>query len=134
MGSPRLRGSPPILPRISLCGALLAPWATTGAADPAAESQPETVTVEGQYETSATRTLEPILDIPRNVQVVPRQLIDDRAIDDPQEAIQNVSAGMREGSLIGEGEAFTIRGFQQQDIFKDGFRDGEAVGFSLNAT
>jgi iron complex outermembrane recepter protein len=61
-------------------------------------------------------------------------LIEDRAIDDPQEAIQNVSAVMREGSIIGEGEAFTIRGFRQQDIFKDGFRDGQAVGFSLNAT
>ena len=135
MGTLGVRFIPPILLRLSLCGALLAAWATACAADPADESQPEQVIItEGRYAESATRTLEPILDIPRNVQVVPRRLIDDRAIDDPQEAIQNVSAVMRGGSAIGEGEAFTIRGFQQQDIFKDGFRDGEAVGFSLSAT
>jgi iron complex outermembrane receptor protein len=135
MGMLRLRFIPPILPRRSLCGALLAAWATACAADPSDETQPEQVIVtEGRYAQSATRTLESILDIPRNVQVVPRQLIDDRAIDDPQEAIQNVSAVMRGGSALGEGEAFTIRGFHQQDIFKDGFRDGEAISFGLNAT
>ncbi|TMH70565.1 MAG: Plug domain-containing protein [Betaproteobacteria bacterium] len=53
--------------------------------------------------------MEPILDIPRNVQVVPRQLIEERAIDDPQEAMQNVSAMMRGGSIFGEGEVFAIR-------------------------
>lgn len=42
------------------------------------------------------------------------QLIEDRAIDDPQEPIQNLSALMRGGSAIGEGEAFAIRGFRQQ--------------------
>jgi iron complex outermembrane receptor protein len=134
MGTLRLRSVPRILLRLLLAGALVLGRTISSAADPADESRPETVTVVGQYETSATRTLEPILDIPRSVQVVPRQLIEDRAIDDPQEAIQNVSAVMRGGSIFGEGEAFAIRGFRQQDIFKDGFRDGEAVGFSLNAT
>jgi len=135
MGTLRPRSVPPVLLRRTVAGALVVGRAIANAADPNDETQPEQVIVtEGRYAQSATRTLEPILDLPRNVQVVPRQLIEDRAIDDPQEAIQNVSAVMRGGSLIGEGEAFTIRGFQQQDIFKDGFRDGEAVGFSLNAT
>ncbi len=135
MGTLRLHSVPPVLLRRTVAGALVLGRAIANAADPSDETQAEQVIVtEGRYAQSATRTLEPILDLPRNVQVVPRQLIDDRAIDDPQEAIQNVSAVMRGGSLIGEGEAFTIRGFQQQDIFKDGFRDGEAVGFSLNAT
>jgi hypothetical protein len=66
MGTLRPRSVPRILLRLSLAGAL------------ADKSQPETITVEGQYETSATKTLEPILDIPRNVQVVPGQLIEDR--------------------------------------------------------
>jgi hypothetical protein len=44
----------------------------------------------------------------------------DRDIDDPQEALQRVSAVTGEGSTFGEGEAFNIRGFPQQDIFKDG--------------
>jgi len=43
------------------------------------KAQPEQVLVtEGRYAQSATRTLEPILDIPRNAHVVPRQLVEDR--------------------------------------------------------
>jgi iron complex outermembrane recepter protein len=135
MGTLHRRSVPRILLRLPLAGAFVLGRTIANAADPTDETQPEQVIVtEGRYAESATRTLEPILDVPRNVQVVPRQLIEDRAIDDPQDAIQNVSAVMRGGSAIGEGEAFAIRGFRQQDIFKDGFRDGEAVGFSLNAT
>ena len=135
MGTLRLRFVPPVLLRRTVAGALVLGRAIANAADPTDETQPEQVIVtEGRYAQSATRTLEPILDIPRNVQVVPRQLIEDRAIDDPQEAIQNVSAVTREGSTFGEGETFQIRGFQQQDIFKDGFRDGETIVFGLNAT
>jgi outer membrane receptor for monomeric catechols len=78
------------------------------------------VIVEGRYTQSATRILEPILDTPRNVHVVTQQLMQDRDIDDPQEALQKVSAVTGEGSTFGEGEAFNIRGFPQQDIFKDG--------------
>jgi hypothetical protein len=44
----------------------------------------------------------------------PHQLIEDRAFNDPQDGIQNVSAVMRGGSIFGEGEAFAIRGFRQQ--------------------
>jgi len=112
MGTLRLHSVPPVLLRRTVAGALVLGRAIANAADPTDETQPEQVIVtEGRYAESATRTLEPILDIPRNVQVVPRQLIDDRAIDDPQEVIQNVSAVMRGGSIFGEGEAFAIRAF-----------------------
>jgi outer membrane receptor protein involved in Fe transport len=110
MGTLRLRSAPRVLLRRTVAGALVLGRAIANAADPTDETQPEQVIVtEGRYAQSATRTLEPVLDIPRNVQVVPRQLIEDRAIDDPQDAIQNVSAVMRGGSPVGEGEAFTIR-------------------------
>jgi hypothetical protein len=78
MGTLRPRSVPRILLRLSLAGALVLGHTISNAADPADKSEPETIAVEGQYETSATRTLEPILDIPRNVQVVPGQLIEDR--------------------------------------------------------
>jgi hypothetical protein len=43
------------------------------------KTQPEQVLVtEDRYAQSATRTLEPFLDIPRNAQVVLRQLVEDR--------------------------------------------------------
>jgi iron complex outermembrane receptor protein len=106
MGTRRRRSVPPVLLRRTVAGALVLGRAIANAADPTDETQPEQVLItEGRYAQSATRTLEPILDIPRNVQVVPHQVIEDRALDDPLEAIQNVSAVMREGSVLGEGEA-----------------------------
>ncbi|MGQ0593352.1 MAG: TonB-dependent siderophore receptor [Gammaproteobacteria bacterium] len=90
------------------------------------------ITVEGQatgdagyasgVASSATRLPAPILDTDRSVQVVNEQLMKDRAILDPQEAIQNVSGVQRGFSRTGVGEAYTIRGFAQQALFKDGFR------------
>lgn len=49
--------------------------------------------------TSATRLPAPILDTPRSVGVVTRQLIEDRAIVDPREAVQNVSGVQRTADL-----------------------------------
>jgi iron complex outermembrane receptor protein len=77
---------------------------------------------------AATRLPAPVLDTDRSVQVVTPQLIEDRAILDPQEAAQNVSGVQRGGSRTGTGEVFFIRGFQQSGLFKDGFRAGEASG------
>ncbi len=94
------------------------------------------ITVEGQatsdagyasgVASSATRLPAPILDTDRSVQVVNEQLMEDRAILDPQEAIQNVSGVQRGFTRTGVGEAYTIRGFAQQALFKDGFRVGVA--------
>jgi iron complex outermembrane receptor protein len=84
--------------------------------------------------TSATRLAEPILDTARSVQVVTRQLIEDRKINDPQEAAQNVSGVQRGASFTGPGENFVIRGFVQQDVIKDGFRAGTASNSGLSAT
>jgi hypothetical protein len=79
MGTLRLRSIPRVLLRRTIAGALELGRSTANAADPIDATQPEQVIVtEGRYAQSATRTLEPILDIPRNVQVVPGQLIEDR--------------------------------------------------------
>jgi len=72
MATLRLRSVPPVLLRLSVAGALVLGHGIANAADPSDEAQPEQVLVtEGWYAQSATRTLEPILDIPCNVQVVP---------------------------------------------------------------
>ena len=75
---------------------------------------------------TATRLPETILDTPRAVNVVPQSVIEDRAILDPQEAIQNVSGVQRGLSRTGSGETYTVRGFKQQALFKDGFRAGQS--------
>jgi len=71
MGTLRLRSAPPVLLRRTVAGALVLGRAIANAADPTDETQPEQMIVtEGRYAQSATRTLEPILDIRHNVQVL----------------------------------------------------------------
>jgi len=106
---------------------------------PVVTTLPEIVVNGGEMEhsyttdvaTSATRLPEPILDTPRSVEVVTPQVIKDRKITDPQEAVQNVSGVQRGGSRTGAGETYIIRGFQQQSLIKDGFRAGELSGSAL---
>ncbi len=84
--------------------------------------------------TTGTRLPARILDTDRSVSVVNRQTIEDRQIDDPQEAVQQVAGAVRAGSDLGYGEDFLIRGFQQQDLFKDGFRAGQNDSTNNSAT
>lgn len=83
---------------------------------------------------TATRLPARILDTDRSVSVVNRQTIEDRQIIDPQEAVQQVAGAVRAGSDLGYGEDFLIRGFQQQDVFKDGFRAGQNDSTNNSAT
>ena len=88
----------------------------------------ERTAYRAETSTSATRLAAPILDTPRSVQVVTPQVIQDRAIIDPQEAVQNVSGVVRTGSRTGQGETYILRGYQQETLFKDGFRAGTLPG------
>lgn len=94
-----------------------------------------TDTAETNYTTteavSTTRLAEPILDTPRSIQVITQQVIRDRKIVDPQEAVQNVSGVQRGGARSGSGETYIIRGFRQQSLIKDSFRAGELSGSTL---
>ncbi len=114
-------------------------WAQTPSASPTPEESDQVspqIVVTGEAlpsynaedATAATRLPAPILDTDRSVQVVTPQLIQDRQIIDPQEAVQDVSGVQRGGSRTGIGEVFFVRGFQQSGLFKDGFRAGEASG------
>ncbi|OYW71439.1 MAG: hypothetical protein B7Z37_27765 [Verrucomicrobia bacterium 12-59-8] len=79
---------------------------------------------------SATRLGEPILDSARSVQVVTPQLLQDRAIVNPQDAIQTVSGVQRSAYNTGQGESYIVRGFRQQNFLKDGFRSANVAGSS----
>ena len=80
--------------------------------------------------TSVTRMQEPVLESSRSVQVVTPQMMQDRAIVNPQDAIQTVSGVQRSAYNTGTGETYFVRGFRQQNFLKDGFRAGSIAGAS----
>ncbi|MEN3942562.1 TonB-dependent siderophore receptor [Prosthecobacter sp. SYSU 5D2] len=92
-----------------------------------AEAEPKTA-YSAPVTNSASRIPENIMEVPRSVQTVTQQVIQDRAIIDPQEAVQNVSGVQRGGTFTGTGESYRLRGFAQQTYIKDGFRAGTVPG------
>jgi iron complex outermembrane receptor protein len=68
---------------------------------------------------AATKTDAPIRETPVSVQVVPRQVIVDQAVNRLQEALENVS-GVRSNNNDIEGYNFKIRGFRSVYIFRNG--------------
>lgn len=71
---------------------------------------------------TATRTDTPLRDIPQSIQVVPQQVIRDQQVTRLEEALRNVSGVIFRGDVQGRGEEFTIRGFDNVPILRDGFR------------
>ncbi|MGG6269523.1 TonB-dependent siderophore receptor [Leptolyngbya sp. AN03gr2] len=75
---------------------------------------------------TGTRTDTPVRDIPQSIQIVPRQVLQDRGINTVGDALENVSSVVQRdatGSIFGD--LFTIRGFLiQSGITSNVFRDG----------
>jgi iron complex outermembrane recepter protein len=72
--------------------------------------------------TTATRTDTPILDTPQSVQVIPQQVLEDQQITRLDEALRNVSGVTFGGTDLGRNLQFSIRGFDEAPIIRDGFR------------
>ncbi|MEH2250938.1 TonB-dependent siderophore receptor [Nostoc sp.] len=83
---------------------------------------------------SATRTDTPIRDIPQSIQVVPRQVIEDRVITDPDDAVRTVSGVIPSNpSYEGGLSSFSIRGFDSgSNILRNGVRDIDFGSISRN--
>ncbi len=94
----------------------------------AAEHEVEHVHVLGHHQTAsaAARLDAPVLDTPMSISTVSRELIDRQLVNDPQDALNFVSGAVRSASYLGVGETFILRGFEQADLVKDGFRAGTA--------
>lgn len=72
--------------------------------------------------TTATRTDTPLRDIPQSIQVVPKQVIEDQRANRLEDVVRNVS-GVSVGDSFGNTiDRFNIRGFAQETVLKDGFR------------
>ena len=73
---------------------------------------------------SVTRFQTDILDSPQTVQVVPRQVLEDQGVVDLPSAVRNVSGVFVANTSAGTTDNFNIRGFESNNILRDGFRDG----------
>jgi iron complex outermembrane receptor protein len=61
----------------------------------------------------------PNLQLPASVKVVPREALDDQAVTNVKDALENV-AGVRPAQTLGTASFFYIRGFQTGRIFRNG--------------
>ncbi|MEH2067026.1 MAG: TonB-dependent siderophore receptor [Nostoc sp.] len=95
--------------------------------EPAAQQdEPIELVVTGEQDgyraqdaSTATKTDTPLRDIPASVQVIPRQIIEDRAVTQVNQALQNVS-GVNASVYQGVTEQINIRGFDTGSYFKNG--------------
>ena len=96
---------------------------------PTVELAPIIVTGEApayvvQDSTTATRLDTPNRDIPRDIVVIPREVIDDRAVVRADELADNVAGVTASTGYGGLSTAeYFLRGFQSQSTYRDGFRD-----------
>ncbi len=83
---------------------------------------------------SATRTDTPIRDIPQSIQVIPRQVIEDRVITNPDDAVRTVSGVIPSNpSYEGGLSSFSIRGFDSgSNVLRNGVREIDFGSISRN--
>ncbi|MGD1938424.1 MAG: TonB-dependent siderophore receptor [Cyanophyceae cyanobacterium] len=80
---------------------------------------------------TATRTDTPLRDVPQSIQVIPQQVIEDQGITRIGDALRNVSGVTRQRDRSNASDRFTIRGFDQSRLLRNGFRTGSSLGGTL---
>ena len=71
---------------------------------------------------TATRTDTPLRNIPQSIQVIPQQVLEDQQVIRLDEALRNVSGVTFGGTSLGRRLEFSIRGFDEAPILRNGFR------------
>jgi iron complex outermembrane receptor protein len=110
--------------------------------NPDADAPDEEIVVTGEGEgyrvpnaTTATGTDTPIRDIPLSIQIVPRQVIEDRNVTELDNALETVGGFTQAGArgTSGFGPNFLIRGFNvSESIFRDGITYFSLAPLSTN--
>ncbi|MGV2831146.1 TonB-dependent siderophore receptor [Myxosarcina sp. GI1(2024)] len=72
--------------------------------------------------TSATRINTSRLNTPQSIQVVPQEVLEDQQVIRLDEALRNVSGVTFGGTDLGRNLQFSIRGFDEAPILRNGFR------------
>jgi iron complex outermembrane receptor protein len=70
---------------------------------------------------TATKTDTPIMNMPQSIQVMPRAVMEDQKTARITDALENVS-GVRAQPSLGFGNMFIIRGFHNDNIYRNGLR------------
>ena len=70
---------------------------------------------------AATRTDTPLRDVPQSIQVIPRQVIEDQQATGLEEVLENAAGVTFLGNDDGRGFNFSIRGFDNAPVLRDGF-------------
>ena len=111
------------------------PASETPQEEPAAQQdEPIELVVTGEQDgynvpnaTTATKTDTPLRDIPQSIQVVPREVLEDRNVRTLNESVETVSGVSNSGDLNGAtGGGRSIRGFASERNLRNGFSQGSA--------
>ncbi|MGQ0593752.1 MAG: TonB-dependent siderophore receptor [Gammaproteobacteria bacterium] len=78
--------------------------------------------------TTATKTDTPIMETPYSIKVVPQQVLQDQQVFRLEKALQNVSGVVQFPSNFGTQDQFIIRGFDTNNVYRDGFLLGDLLG------
>jgi len=108
------------------------PTESTQPEQPSASDEPIELTVTGEQDTyfipeasTATKLDVPLRDVPASVQVIPKEVIQDRQVVRLNELADNVSGVRRQETFAGlASQGYFIRGFATEfESLRDGFRD-----------
>ncbi|MEM6610975.1 MAG: TonB-dependent siderophore receptor [Cyanobacteria bacterium P01_C01_bin.72] len=77
---------------------------------------------------TATRIDVPIRDVPQSIQVIPNKVIEDQGLVRAGDALRNVSGVTIQRSRGNISNGFTVRGFTDPVILRNGFRSGDTGG------
>jgi iron complex outermembrane receptor protein len=80
---------------------------------------------------TATKTDTPIMDTPVSIQVVPRAVMNDQKASTVADVLENVS-GVRAQSTMGLFNNFIIRGFANQNIYRNGLKSNDDFPFQFD--
>jgi iron complex outermembrane receptor protein len=81
-----------------------------------------------QNSSTATKTDTPIMETPVSIQVVPRAVMSDQKTTTIKDALENVSS-VRPQSSLGLSNSFTIRGFRNGRVYRNGLvANGLSIG------
>ncbi|WP_335137290.1 TonB-dependent siderophore receptor [Nostoc sp.] len=81
---------------------------------------------------TATRTDTPLRDIPQSIQVIPQAVIKDQQITRISDATRNVSGVSPASGYGGFSEDYTIRGFTDGNLLRNGFRSSNYFTYGAN--
>ena len=77
---------------------------------------------------TATKTDTPIMETPYSITVVPSQVLEDKQITRLEDAITSVAGVQSSWTNGGQSDVFIMRGFQNTNIYRDGFLLPSALG------